>query len=115
MNEIIFEIIKIVAMMAVLVVTRYLIPWLKEKIGADKLSQIEKWANYAVKMAQQVYGAKPGKDRKVIVTEFLMGILAAKNMALSDEQLDVLVEAAVKQMKIEEKAGKSTSETEVLK
>ena len=39
------------------------------------------------------------------MTEFLKEILMAKNIALSDEQLDVLIEAAVKQMKIEENAG----------
>ena len=39
------------------------------------------------------------------MTEFLKEILMAKNIALSDEQLDVLIEAAVKQMKIEENSG----------
>lgn len=32
-------------------------------------------------------------------------MLQAKNISLTDEQLDVLIEAAVKQMKIEENAG----------
>ena len=55
--------------------------------------------------AQQVLWEKDGQDRKAYVTEFLKEILMAKNIALSDEQLDVLIEAAVKQMKIEENAG----------
>lgn len=102
MNDIIFEIIKIIVMVAALVVTRYLVPWLKEKIGADKLAQIEKWARYAVEMAQQVHWSKPGEDRKAIVTEFLREILITKNISISDEQLDVLIEAAVKEMKMQE-------------
>lgn len=105
MNEIIFEFIKIVVMVAVLVVTRYLVPWLKDKIGADKLAAAEKWARYAVLKAQQVLWEKDGQDRKAYVTEFLKEILIAKNIALSDEQLDVLIEAAVKQMKMEENAN----------
>ena len=105
MDEIIFEVIKIIVMVAALVVARYLIPWLKEKIGADKMAQIEKWATYAVEMAQQVHWAKPGEDRKAIVTEFLREILIAKNISISDEQLDVLIEAAVKEMKMQENAG----------
>lgn len=102
MNEILFEIIKVVVMVAVLVLTRYLIPWLKAKIGADKLTVAEKWVKYAVLKAQQVLWEKNGQDKKAYVTEFLKEILIAKNIALSDEQLDVLIEAAVKQMKIEE-------------
>lgn len=105
MNEILFEIIKVVVMVAVLVITRYLVPWMKEKIGADKLATAEKWARYAVLKAQQVLWEQGGKDKKAYVTEFLKEILMAKNIALSDEQLDVLIEAAVKQMKIEENAG----------
>ena len=105
MNEILFEVIKVVVMVAALVITRYLVPWLKEKIGTDKLAVAEKWARYAVLKAQQVLWDETGKDRKAYVTEFLKEILIAKNIALSDEQLDVLIEAAVKQMKIEENSG----------
>lgn len=105
MNEILFEIIKVVVMVAALVITRYLVPWLKEKIGADKLATAEKWARYAVLKAQQVLWEQGGQDKKAYVTEFLKEILTAKNIALSDEQLDVLIEAAVKQMKIEENSG----------
>ena len=107
MNEILFEVIKVVVMVAVLVITRYLVPWLKEKIGADKLAVAEKWAKYAVLKAQQVLWEKDGQDRKAYVVEFLKEILIAKNIALSYEQLDVLIEAAVKQMKIEENTAVS--------
>lgn len=102
MDEIIFEVIKIVVMVVALVVARYLVPWLKEKIGADRMAQIEKWTKYAVEMAQQVHWSRPGKDRKAIVTEFLREILTAKNISISDEQLDVLIEAAVKEMKMQD-------------
>lgn len=105
MSDIIFEIIKVIVMVAALVVARYLVPWLKEKIGTDKLAQIEKWAMYAVEMAQQVHWYKSGEDKKAIVTEFLREILIAKNISISDEQLDVLIEAAVKEMKMQENAG----------
>lgn len=105
MNEILFEIIKVVVMVAALAITRYLVPWLREKIGADKLAAAEKWARYAVLKAQQVLWEQGGQDKKAYVMGFLKEILIAKNITLSDEQLDVLIEAAVKQMKIEENAG----------
>lgn len=103
MNEVIFEIIKVVVMLAALLIARYMIPWLREKIGAEKMEQIEKWAAYAVKMAEQVYGGQTGADRKSIVTEFLRKILTAKKIALSEDQLNVLIEAAVKEMNMQQK------------
>lgn len=108
MNDILFEVIKVIVMMAALVVVRYLVPWIKGKIGADKLTEIEKWTKYAVEMAQQVHWSKPGQDRKYIVTMFMKEILTAKNIAISAEQLDTLIEAAVKEMKMQENAGAKT-------
>ena len=114
MNDIIFEVIKIVVMVAVLVITRYLVPWIREKIGADKMMEIEKWVRFAVLKAQQVMQSATGEDKKAYVTEFLKQLLSAKNIALSDEQLEVLIEAAVKQMKIEENAGITIEATDAM-
>lgn len=105
MSDITLEILKLIIMVAVLVVTRYLIPWMKTKIDSEKLNQIAEWAAKAVLKVQQVYWSKDGAERKAIVTQFLKEILTAKNISISDEQLDTLIEAAVKQMKIEENAG----------
>ena len=103
MNEMIFEILKLIVMIAVFIVACYLIPWVRGKIGQDKLDEITKWVNAAVLMAQQVYFAKTGAERKAIVVDLLKNILIAKNISISDEQLDMLIEAAVKAMRIEEK------------
>lgn len=100
MNEIVFEIMKVIVMVSVLVITKYLVPWIKGKISADKLEEAEKWARYAVLKAQQVLWAEKGQDKKAYVTEFLKEILIAKNIALSEEQLDVLIEAAVKHIAV---------------
>lgn len=106
MNDILFELLKLIVMIAVLLVMRYAIPWLRARIGAEKITEIEKWAEKAVLMAQQVYWNKSGEERKEIVTEFLREMLIAKNISISGEQLEILIEAAVKQMKIEE--GRNT-------
>ena len=103
MNEVLFEVLKLIVMVTMLVITRYLIPLVKEKISVDKLEVVEKWTRYAVLKAQQVLWSKDGAERKVYVTQFLKDMLIAKNISLTDEQLDILIEAAVKQMKIDEK------------
>jgi LL-H family phage holin len=102
MNDIVFEILKLVVMVTAMVAARYLVPWIKTRLEADKVDLIASWATKAVLMAQQVFASEPGAEKKAVVTDFLKEILTAKNIALSDDQLDVLIEAAVKQMKIEE-------------
>lgn len=102
MSEILYELIKLIVMVVAMVIARYLVPWLKEKIGAEKLAEAERWAKYAVLYAQQVLQKDTGADKKAYVTKFLKELLTAKNIALSDEQLNVLIEAAVKEMKMAE-------------
>ena len=60
MSEILFEVLRLVVLLAVFVVTCYLIPWIRGKIGQDRLDEITRWVNTAVLMAQQVYNAKTG-------------------------------------------------------
>lgn len=111
MNEIVFEVLRLVVLLAVFVVTCYLIPWIRGKIGQDRMDAVTGWVNAAVLMAQQVYHAKTGAERKAIVIELLKEILIAKNISISDSQLDMLIEAAVKAMKMKEGTDHGNKET----
>lgn len=102
MNDILFEILRLLVMLAVFVVTYSLLSWIRGKIGQDRLAEITKWVDTAVLMAQQVYQAKTGAERKAIVIAILKEMLTAKNISISDAQLDMLIEAAVKAMKMQE-------------
>lgn len=102
MSGIMFEVLKVFVMLAVLLVTRYLIPWIKAQIGAEKLNEVKSWVNAAVLMAQQVHDGKTGAERKEIVVDLVRGMLIKKNIDISIEQLDTLIEAAVKTMKMQE-------------
>ena len=105
MSDICFEGLKILVMVAVLVLTRYVLLGVKSKADSEKLNLVAQWAYKAVLMAQQTMKATDGKEKKAIVTQFLKELLQEKNIALSDTQIEILIEAAVKQMKIQENAG----------
>ena len=112
MNDILFEALKLLIMVLALAVTRYLIPWLKTQIDTEKMQTISEWAQKAVLGIQQTLWSTSGAERKEIVTKFLKEMLTAKNISISDEQLDILIEAAVKQMKISENAGVTITATD---
>lgn len=107
MTDIIFEVLKLLVMVMALIVTTYLIPFLREKVGAEKLADVEKWVKFAVLKAQQVMQASSGKEKKLYVVEFVRTIVDWYGLLLTSEQIDILIESAVKQMKIEEKANES--------
>lgn len=107
MSEIIFEVIKVTVMVMALLIARYIVPLVKEMIQDVKIKQVLTWAKQGVLAAQQVHSAETGADRKLIVTRFLKDILIEKDIALSEEQLDTLIEAAVKEMKIEQEKAEA--------
>lgn len=107
MNDILFQALQLVVMIAALVITRYVVPMVKNSIYAKELEAIATWAMDAVLYAEQFLTASDGAEKKAVVTKFLKEQLTAKNIALSDKQLEVLIESAVKQMKIQE-AGEIT-------
>lgn len=110
MNDILFEVLKLVVMVAILVITKYAVPWIKTRIDTEKMSIVADWAKKAVLYAQQTMWSDSGEDRKAIVTQFLKELLTAKNISISDEQIDILIEAAVKEMKISENGVTITNE-----
>ena len=102
MNEIVFEALKLAVMIIGLLIARYAVPWLKQRAENEKMEQIIVWVEQAVLMAQQVHWAKTGEERKQIVLEILKKIIEEKGIEITDEQLDTLIEAAVKSMKMGE-------------
>lgn len=103
MNEILFEILKAFVVLAVVLLLRYAIPYLKQLAENSQHKWIVDCAEIAVKAAEQtVFGDKKGVERKAIVTKFIKKLLLQKNISISDEQLDNIIEAAVFAMKKKE-------------
>lgn len=103
MNDIIFEVVRAVVVIAIMVVVRYAVPLLKSKINGSELAWIYDWAVKAVKAAEQTQtGEHTGSQKKAIVKEFLQEVAKEKNLAITDEQLENLIESAVYAMKQED-------------
>lgn len=96
MNDILFVILKAVLTVAIMVGVRYFVPWAKNAIDSSKLATVAELISTAVKAAEQtITGTKTGAKKKAIVVRFIKEQLTAKNISISDEQIDALIEAAV--------------------
>lgn len=98
MKDITFEILKLLIMILAAVLTRYVIPWIRQKTQNEKFQTMIDWAQHAVLAAEQAYSARTGPEKKKIVKAFIKRVLAEKNIPLSDNEIDILIESAVKQM-----------------
>ena len=95
MNQMIFEIIKVVVMAIFAGLTIYVIPYFKTKIGNERLEMMDRWATNAVLYAEQFLNSKTGEEKKTAVLSFLKDVRDKNNIQITDEQLEVLLESAV--------------------
>lgn len=79
---------------------KYAAPWLKEK-------KLDKWVEIAVGAAEQLYKTEIIQDRK----DYALSILAQKGFKIDDEAVIAALEAAVRNLNIEQKII-SNGETE---
>lgn len=96
MNEVAFEILKAAIMLAIVLLARYAVPYVRLLVEDAKYAWLVKWVELSVKSAEQtILGNKTGAEKKAVVTEFIKDLLIKKNISISDEQLDTLIESAV--------------------
>lgn len=104
MDEKLFSLILAIIPVLGTIITVFIIPLIKEKIGAEKLAKYEYWADLAVKAAEMLWTETGhGEDKKQYVVEFLTNMFNKKKVVITEEQMNILIESAVKQLKMEEK------------
>ena len=99
-NEIIRYIIEVALVVIFIIMSRYLVPLIKNKLGEDKFNEVAAWVKFAVLKAEQVLVAETGEEKKEYVISFIDELLEENKINITAEQLDVLIESAVKEMNI---------------
>lgn len=81
------------------IITTFLIPWIKSKIDAAKLAQIVEWVGIAVRAAEQIYNESGMGEKK---KQYVLDFLADKGFTLDPNSINAMIEAAVKDLNIEQ-------------
>lgn len=103
MDERLFQIILALIPVLGAIITGFVIPYIKEKIGAERLAKYEYWASLAVRAAEMMWvESGSGKTKKQYVVDFLNNMFNKNKVVITEQQIEILVESAVKQMKLEE-------------
>ena len=85
------------------IITYLIVPLIKQKTTKEQRENIYFWVRVAVQAAEMIFNEKgKGKDKKQYVIDFL----TSKGINITIQELDVLIEAAVKELNIvQEKVG----------
>ena len=92
--ELIATITEAVVGVITLLITAYLIPWLKTKITAEKQQEFYSWVEYAVKAARQIYPDTPENNakKKEFVSNFIVDIAARLGLKFTMDEINTIIE-----------------------
>lgn len=105
MKDLIMQGLTALVQIIVLIVAGYVLKFLAAKVGAVNLGKYKEFAKIAVTAVEQVLGAGTGEMKKRAAEEFLSNKLGG---ALSVNDIDKLIEAAVFEMNIAYKEATKT-------
>jgi hypothetical protein len=95
MNETLFTIIKYAVSILVLVVFRYLIPFVSNKLKDQKYVGLIAFIEKAVNAAESIYKliSKSGEQKKAYVVEKIKEYIKKNHINITDGQIDLLIQA----------------------
>lgn len=99
MDEGLFKILLAIISIIGTIITYYLVPYLKTKISIQDLEKYREWATLAVKCAEMLFIEQGmGTEKKAYVIDFLNKLFNKEKVVITEEQLNVLIEAAVNEL-----------------
>ena len=79
-------------------VSAYLIPWIKNNISAKDMETIVFWVRFAVRCADQLFTPEEWEKKKQYVLGYVIDMAAKLGIKLTEEDINVLIEAAVNEI-----------------
>ena len=91
MNFDMTDVIEAVVVLISAIITTFLLPYIRQKLGDEKRQKLIFWIETAVKAAEQLYGSKAGQQKKDYVVTFLL----SKGIVADIDEVTALIESEV--------------------
>lgn len=90
----------LIALMSMLI-TSFVIPYIKEKLSAEKYEKLKTFVRVAVAAAEQIYGSGMGQQKK----EYVISLLLSKGIVVDVDEITAMIESEVYKLTTEASAG----------
>lgn len=99
MNDSLFKVIMTLIPVVGVIITGFVIPYIKTKISSAQLDEISQWVTKAVQAAEVLFDIpKSGEEKREYVIDFINKIFNSKKEVITEDQIRILLESAWKQM-----------------
>lgn len=103
---------EVIIIAVVAAICRFAIPCAINYVKNSNLSTAAQWVKFAVLKAEQVFAQYTGQEKKEYVENFVFDTLNSLKINITKDQVDTLIESAVKQMNIEKQKTQVTIEAQ---
>jgi len=97
--ELITKITELIVTVIIAVISIYVIPWLKNKIGEDKYKTILEYAETLVRSAEKIYTVEEWKIKKDYAVHLLNKKIKSMGLKISESEVNAIIEGAVQAVK----------------
>lgn len=99
MNDNLFKVIMALIPVIGVIITGFVIPYIKTKISSSQLEEISKWVTKAVQAAEVLFDTPhSGEEKRNYVIDFIDKMFNSQKEVITKDQIRILLEAAWKQM-----------------
>lgn len=98
-TELITKLVEAIVTVVIVLISAYVIPWLKGKIGEDKYNQIILFAETCVRSAEKIYTVEEYEKKKAYVVKMVCEKIAELGIDIGSEEVNAIIEGAVQAIK----------------
>lgn len=99
LQDVIIEALLVIVVALIGVITRKVVTWLNEKGVTEKLYQKREVIYAVVRAVEQIYKDSDGPEKLAHAKDMAINLLAASNIDITQEELEVFIEEAVNMVK----------------
>ena len=93
------ELTKAIISVILILISAYVIPWLKNKVGEDKYATIIEFAEIVVRSAEKIYTQEEWAQKKAYAVNMVSKKAQELGFDINEKEINAIVEGAVQAVK----------------
>ena len=98
-TELITKLVEAIVTVVIVLISAYIVPWLKGKIGEDKYATIIEFAEIVVRSAEKLYTPEEWEKKKKYAVEMVQKKAEEIGITITANEINAIIEGAVQAVK----------------
>lgn len=97
--EMITELTKAIVTVVIIILSAYVVPWVKSRIGEDKYNTIIEFAEIVVRSAEKMFQPEEWAQKKAYAVNMLENKVKELGLNINEKEINAIIEGAVQAVK----------------